>query len=57
MKITSDAFENGNKISVKYTCDGEDINPPLEFSEIPPQTKSLALIIDDPDSPSGNFVH
>ena len=57
MKIRSSAFENGNKIPMKYTCDGKDINPPLEFLETPPQTKSLALIVDDPDSPSGNFVH
>lgn len=57
MKIKSSAFENNEKIPRKYTCQGEDINPPLEFSEIPKETKSLALIMDDPDAPLGTWDH
>ena len=51
MKITSIAFEQGNSIPSQYTCDGKDLIPPLQFSEVPEETKSLAIIIDDPDSP------
>ena len=57
MKITSSAFKHNSKIPSKYTCDGENINPPLEFSDIPKETKSLVLIMDDPDAPSKTWVH
>ena len=57
MKLTSNAFENNQFIPAKYTCDGEDIVPPFSISGIPNGTKSLALIVDDPDSPSGDWVH
>ncbi len=57
MKITSPAFENNQSIPPKYTCNGENINPPLEFSDVPPDTKSLVLIVDDPDAPMGTWVH
>jgi len=57
MQITSKAFQNGEIIPPKYTCDGVDVNPPLEFSDIPKNTKSLALIVDDPDAASGDWVH
>lgn len=57
MKIISSAFENNLIIPSKYSCDGENINPPLAFSEIPEDTKSLVLIVDDPDAPTGTFVH
>ena len=56
MEIKS-VFREGEMIPEKYTCDGEDANPPLEFSGIPKGTKILALITDDPDSPSGVFTH
>jgi hypothetical protein len=57
MKITSSAFENQGQIPSKYTCDGEDINPPLKFENVPKQAQTLALIADDPDAPSGTWVH
>lgn len=51
MKISSPAFKNGCIIPSRYTCEGANINPPLAFADIPPQTKSLVLIMDDPDVP------
>ena len=57
MTITSPAFENGEPIPTKFTCDGEDINPPLVFANVPQEAKSLALIVDDPDAPNGMWVH
>jgi Raf kinase inhibitor-like YbhB/YbcL family protein len=57
MQITSPIFKNNDYLPEKYTCDGLDINPPLVFSDIPLNTKSLALIVDDPDSPSGVWTH
>lgn len=57
MKITSQAFTNNGYIPKKYTCDGEDINPPLNVGEVPPNTKSLVLIVDDPDAPMGTWAH
>lgn len=49
MKLTSSAFGHEEKIPSKYTCDGENLNPPLGISEIPEGTRSLALIMEDPD--------
>ncbi len=57
MKLKSLAFENNQIIPAKYTCDGENINPPLEWEGVPNQAKSLVLIVDDPDAPSGTWVH
>ena len=51
LKITSPNFNNREEIPAKYTCDGEDINPPLEISGAPEGTQSLVLIMDDPDVP------
>jgi Raf kinase inhibitor-like YbhB/YbcL family protein len=55
--ITSPAFANGGAIPSKYTCDGGDISPPLQWTGPPPGTASLALIADDPDAPAGTWVH
>ena len=57
MKISSAAFENNSFIPSKYTCEGQGINPPLEFREVPEGTKSLVLIVDDPDAPMKTWVH
>jgi len=57
MRITSSAFKNNELIPDKYTCKGQDISPPLEFLYIPKNAKALALIMDDPDAPSGTFTH
>ena len=57
MKITSPEFENKDFIPPKFTCQGEDISPTLKIEDIPQGTKSLALIVDDPDAPMGTWVH
>lgn len=62
MKIISPAFEHGQSIPKAYTCDGKNISPPLTFVDVPPEAKSLALIVDDPDVPKnlrsdGLWIH
>jgi len=57
MKITSSAFEEGSLIPRKYTCDGADISPPLQWSSVPDGAKVFAIICDDPDAPMGTWVH
>lgn len=57
LSLSSGAFQYGEKIPLKYTCDGEDISPPLEWNNVPQGTQSLALIADDPDAPVGTWVH
>jgi Raf kinase inhibitor-like YbhB/YbcL family protein len=57
MKLTSTEFLDNQFIPSKYTCDGEDINPELNISGVPSGTKSLVLIMDDPDAPAGTWVH
>jgi Raf kinase inhibitor-like YbhB/YbcL family protein len=55
--VTSSAFKEGGMIPAKYTCDGQNISPPLKWEQIPKGTKSFALISDDPDAPMGTWVH
>lgn len=55
--LSSAAFAEGGMIPSKYTCDGEDVSPPLKWDSVPDGTKSIALICDDPDAPMGTFVH
>ena len=57
LTITSAAFVEGTAIASKYTCDGEDVSPPLTIASTPVGTRSLALILDDPDAPIGIWVH
>src|SRR5688572_14298146 len=51
MQMTSNAFPDGGEIPTKYTGDGADLSPPLSWSDVPAGTRSLALIVDDPDAP------
>jgi Raf kinase inhibitor-like YbhB/YbcL family protein len=57
IKVTSSAFKDGEIIPKQYTCDGNDISPPLTWSGVPQDAKSIALICDDPDAPVGIWVH
>jgi Raf kinase inhibitor-like YbhB/YbcL family protein len=57
MKLTSPAFEHLAEIPPRFTCEGENVSPPLEWSEVPEGTQSLALTFEDPDTPAGRFVH
>ncbi|MBD3331438.1 YbhB/YbcL family Raf kinase inhibitor-like protein [candidate division GN15 bacterium] len=55
--LKSTAFSNEETIPDKYTCQGNDISPPLQIEGVPENTKSMALIVDDPDAPNGTFTH
>ena len=57
LTVSSTVFREGETIPVEYTCDGEDISPPVAWGEPPDGTRSLALIVDDPDAPGGVFTH
>jgi Raf kinase inhibitor-like YbhB/YbcL family protein len=57
LSLTSSAVSEGAAIPEEYTCQGKDISPPLKWSGVPSETKSLALIMDDPDAPMGTWVH
>jgi Raf kinase inhibitor-like YbhB/YbcL family protein len=55
--LESTAFQNGQAIPSRHTCDGQDVSPPLRWSNVPDGTRSLALVVDDPDAPGGVFTH
>lgn len=57
IKVTSGAFAEGDMIPQKYTCDGENVSPPLKWEGVPEKAQTLAVIADDPDAPSGTWVH
>ncbi|MDX1921199.1 MAG: YbhB/YbcL family Raf kinase inhibitor-like protein, partial [Candidatus Caenarcaniphilales bacterium] len=57
MQLASPAFNEGGFIPQKFTCDGEDLSPPLLISNVPAKAKELVLILDDPDAPNGNWNH
>ena len=57
IQLSTSAFTEGSSIPAKYTCDGDDISPPLKWSGVPQGAKSIALICDDPDAPVGIWVH
>ena len=57
LQVSSPAFAEAQMIPIKYTCDGENISPPLEWNGQPKDTRSVAIICDDPDAPSGTFTH
>jgi hypothetical protein len=55
--LTSPAFTHGARVPARHTCEGDDLSPPLQWSQVPEETRSFALIVDDPDAPSGTFTH
>jgi len=57
MQLTSPAFTHQETIPAKYTCDGANISPPLAISGVPATARSLVLLVEDPDAPSGTFIH
>ena len=57
IKLSSPAFAAGATIPTQFTCDGQDVSPPLQWSGVPANAHSLALIVEDPDAPGGTFVH
>jgi Raf kinase inhibitor-like YbhB/YbcL family protein len=57
IKVTCPAFQEGQAIPKQYTGDGKNLSPPLAWQDLPAQTKSLALICEDPDAPRGTFTH
>ena len=57
LHVSSPAFSAGATIPTKYTCDGQDMAPPLEWSGEPDHTRSIAVICEDPDAPAGTFTH
>ncbi|MFO7688023.1 MAG: YbhB/YbcL family Raf kinase inhibitor-like protein [Desulfobacterales bacterium] len=57
IQLISQAFSEGTMIPTRYTCDGEDVSPPLSWTDLPPETGSFALICEDPDAPVGTWDH
>jgi Raf kinase inhibitor-like YbhB/YbcL family protein len=55
--VTSSAFAEGGSVPSRFTCDGEDLSPPLAWSGVPADVAAVALVVDDPDAPSGTFTH
>lgn len=57
MRLTSPAFADGQRVPTRYTCDGDNVSPELEWFEVPEGTVTLALTCQDPDAPRGTFTH
>lgn len=57
LRLESEAFLAGGMMPFKYTCDGKNVNPPMSVTNFPENAKSLAVVVDDPDGPNGNFCH
>jgi Raf kinase inhibitor-like YbhB/YbcL family protein len=57
LELTSDSFEQGEPIPERHTCSGQGTSPPLAWSFVPEGTRTMAVIVHDPDAPSGDFVH
>jgi Raf kinase inhibitor-like YbhB/YbcL family protein len=57
MQLSSSAFSNGSAIPRRFTCDGENLSPPLAWDAAPPATRSFVLLCDDPDAPAGTWHH
>ena len=57
MRLSSSGFSDGSVIPRRFTCDGEDLSPPLQWSDAPPATRCFVLLCDDPDAPAGKWHH
>jgi hypothetical protein len=57
ISLRSTAFQDGGRIPVLYTCEGEDISPPLQWSGAPITTRSYSMVCEDPDAPRGTWIH
>src|SRR4051794_565861 len=57
MRITSPIFQNGQHVPTQYTCNGQNVNPPMDFHEVPLEAKSLVLMVEDVDAPAKPWVH
>lgn len=57
LEVTSPAFDDGAPIPKEYTCDGDQLSPPLAWSKAPAGTQSIAILVEDPDAPKGTFTH
>jgi len=57
LRVSSPAFREGEPIPARHSCEGEDLSPPLHWTEVPVETRSFALICDDPDAPRGTWAH
>jgi Raf kinase inhibitor-like YbhB/YbcL family protein len=57
LRISSSAFDSNQSIPITYTCEGKNINPPIDIGDIPDKAHSLAMIVDDPDAPGKGWVH
>ncbi|HEX2868294.1 MAG TPA: YbhB/YbcL family Raf kinase inhibitor-like protein [Ignavibacteriales bacterium] len=57
IKFYSPAFKHGEPIPAKYTCDGQNVSPALQWEGLPENTKTAAIVLEDPDAPSGKFIH
>ncbi len=57
LSLASTEFHNGQPIPAKFTCDGDNVSVPLQWADPPANTRSFALIVDDPDAPSGTYTH
>jgi Raf kinase inhibitor-like YbhB/YbcL family protein len=57
LKVTSSAFDDGGRIPAEYTCEGKGVAPPISWTAVPPATRSIAVLVEDPDAPNGTFEH
>jgi Raf kinase inhibitor-like YbhB/YbcL family protein len=57
IKVTSTAFSSGGMLPAQFTCEGAQTTPPLAWTNVPPGTQSIAILVDDPDAPGGTFTH
>ncbi|HEU4946119.1 MAG TPA: YbhB/YbcL family Raf kinase inhibitor-like protein [Kribbella sp.] len=55
--VTSSAFQDGRPIPARFSCDGENVSPPVAWQGVPSEARAVAMVVDDPDAPRGTFVH